>query len=231
VLHRRLESYGVALAVEPQRLTLVVLSPAGGGASGLDVTIDGRTPAACGSGCYRTTGTARAGVDVVVDGLKTTFSLPETVTPATALVRRLSARFRAFDSVEYVESLASGPGTGVLSAWRLEKPNRLSYSVGGAQAIVIGARRWDRDAGSKRWVESPQDPLVMPATQWSEVSNAFGIGPGVVTFEDPTVPAFFTVRFDPQTLRPRVMDMTAPAHFMTDRYVRFDSGAAVRPPR
>ena len=49
-------------------------------------------------------------------------------------------------------------------------------------------------------------------------------------FADPSVPAFFTLTLDRRTLRPRVLHMTAAAHFMTDRYVGFDVPVEVSPP-
>jgi hypothetical protein len=101
----------------------------------------------------------------------------------------------------------------------------------GAQAVVVGPRRWDRVTPTGRWVESPQTPLPQPATQWTVATNAHLLRAGVVSFVGPDIPAYFTVSFDPRTLRPRVLHMTAAAHFMTDRYVRFDSGPAIRPPR
>jgi hypothetical protein len=52
-----------------------------------------------------------------------------------------------------------------------------------------------------------------------------------VSFADPTVPAYFTVTIDSRTLLPRVLHMTAAAHFMTDRYVKFNAPPAIRPPR
>jgi hypothetical protein len=52
-----------------------------------------------------------------------------------------------------------------------------------------------------------------------------------VSFVDPTVPAYFTVTFDRKTLRPRVLHMTASAHFMTDTYLGFNAPRAIRPPR
>jgi len=232
VTAQELGPYGVALAAEPQRLTVLVLSPAGGGLSGLDVTIDGRTAAACGQGCYRVTGRPGASARVTVDDREATFATHLDAPSVDPLVRRLAARFRAFQSVEYVEHLASSPSRAITARWRLEAPNRLAYTIrGGAAAVVIGATRWDRNPGSRRWVKSAQTPLTMPVPQWSEESNAHLIAPGKVAFVDRSTPAYFTVEFDPATLKPRLLHMTAAAHFMTDRYVRFDSGPALRPPR
>jgi hypothetical protein len=232
VTARELGVYGAALAAEPARLTVLVLSPNGGGLTGANVTIDGRPAAPCGQGCYRVDARPGRTVAVTVNGRSGTFVPHLDAAPADAIVRRLRERYRAFQSVEYVERLASSPTNAVVSRWRLQAPSGLEYEIrGGASAIVIGDTRWDRDPGSTRWVRSPQTPLAMPAPQWNHESNGRLLAPGTVAFVDQSVPAYFTVRFDPRTLRPRLLHMTAASHFMTDRYVRFDSGPALRPPR
>jgi hypothetical protein len=232
VTAQELGPYGVALAAEPRRLTVLLLSPAGGGLTGAEVRIDGTAAASCGQGCYRVAGRPGATVRVEVNGQSATFAPHLGAPRADALVARLRARYRAFRSVDYVEHLASDPTHAVTARWRLEAPDRFSYDIrGGARAVVIGDTRWDRNPGDTAWIRSPQTPLPMPAPQWSHESNGHLLGPGTVAFVDPSVPAYFTVSFDPRTLRPRLLHMTAAAHFMTDRYVRFDSGAALRPPR
>ncbi len=223
--------YGVALESEPRRLTVVVLSPSGGGASGLGVTIDGRRAEPCGPGCYRVDGVHGDDVDAVVAGRLVRLRAPAAAPVAAADVRELGVRFRAQRGVSFVERLASGPGHAITARWRLESPDRVGYAIaGGSQAIVIGARRWDRDTPGGRWVESPQSPLRQPATQWRAVSNAHRVGPRTITFADPTVPAFFSVELA-RDGRLRLLRMTAAAHFMTDRYVNYDSARALRPPR
>ena len=97
----------------------------------------------------------------------------------------------------------------LVARWQVEGPNRLEYVIaGGAQGIVIGDRRWDRDTPQGKWVESPQTPLVQPATQWRYSTNAHVISQTpsttTVSFADPTIPAYFRVTFDRSTLRPRV---------------------------
>jgi hypothetical protein len=224
--------YGVALALEPRRLTVTVLSPAGGGMRGLDVRVDGSAAVACGSGCYRVESSHGRRVRVSLDGDTSVFTVPARAQDATTLVRRLGERFRAHRSVDFLELLSSAPGHGISARWRLEQPDRLSYSIAdGAQAIVIGRRRWDRLTPRGPWSASAQTPLSQPATQWARATNAHLLDASTVAFVDPTTPAFFTVHFDPKTLRPSVLQMTAAAHFMTDAYVRFDSGRALRPPR
>ena len=240
VLAREAGSLGVAVEAEPQRVSAIVLSPAGGGLSGLDVEIDGRSARACGSGCYSVGAAPGGAVTVAVAGFGPTqtlrFVLPAQAPSADALVRRVDARFRALHSVTYSERLASDETHALVAQWRLEGPNRVEYSItGGAQGIVVGNRRWDRDTPHGRWIESEQTPLTQPATQWRYAANARLIAQTpsttIVSFADPTIPAYFTVTLDRRTLRPRVMHMTASSHFMTDSYLSFNEPRAIRPPR
>ena len=232
---------GVAIAVQPKRLTATVLSPAGGGLSGLVVHIDGALADACGSGCYTAVGVAPGRiVSVEVEGFgprqQASFAVPLDAAPADALVRRARIVYRDLRSVSYRERLASDVTHALVAHWILEKPNRVEYSIaGGAQGIVIGERRWDRETPAARWVESPQSLLPQPATQWTHATNAHVLGQTptttTVSFVDSTIPAWFTVVFDRRTLRPHELHMTAAAHFMVDRYLSFNAQRAIRPPR
>jgi copper transport protein len=241
VLAQEAGPLGVAIAVEPKRLTATILSPAGGGLSGLRVHIDGALATSCGSGCYVSAGVAPGRVVLVeVRGFgptqRVSFAVPLDAPGGETLVRRARAVYRALHSVSYRERLASDVTHALVAHWILEKPNRVEYSIpGGAQGIVIGAKRWDREKPRGRWVESAQTPLTQPATQWTHAANAHVVAQTsttkIVSFADPTIPAWFTVSFDRRTLRPRVMRMTAAAHFMVDSYLAFNEPRAIRPPR
>jgi hypothetical protein len=61
------------------------------------------------------------------------------------------------------------------------------------------------------------------------VTNVHLVARGELTFVDRTIPAWFRVVVRPDNL-PRVVHMTAAAHFMTDRYVGFDTPVDVSPP-
>ena len=127
------------------------------------------------------------------------------------------------------ESLSSGPTNGIQTRFSVVAPNRLKYQTrGGPSAIVIGGRRWDRNGAGQPYVESPQTPLDVLQPYWTSVSNAHEIAPGVVTFLDPHLPAWFRMQVGGQL--PRVIHMTAAAHFMTERYVGFDMPVDVSPP-
>jgi hypothetical protein len=202
----------------------------------LDVRIDGKNSSPCGRGCYRVDVRPGRRVDVDAGAYTARFAVPAHAPPADALVRAARAAYRALRSVVYRERLASGPAHAITTLWRLEKPSRVAYSIaGGAQGVIVGGRRWDRDSRTGRWQESPQTPLPQPATQWTYSTNAHVLAQTAtrttVSFLDPTIPAYFTLSLDRRTLLPHVLHMTASAHFMTDRYLRFNAPPSIRPPR
>lgn len=240
VLAKEVGPLGVAIATEPRRIIAIVLSPAGGGLNGLDVRLDGHTTKTCGHGCYRADLSPGRTVDVEVSGFgpirQTSFEMPRFSRAADDLVRRMQQRYRALASVRYFEHLRSDATHGITARWLLEKPDRVEYAIpGGAQGIVIAGRRWDRTTPVGTWQESAQTPLTQPATQWNYATNAHVIADDgatkTVSFADPTIPAYFTVRLDAKTLLPRVVHMTAAAHFMTDSYGSFNAPRAIHPPR
>jgi len=256
VFSRQLGSDALALGVVSQRGTVLaqasVVGPQGRGVSGLSVafTVQGatKTAAACGLGCYRATLTTNgrpSSVQVVVAGRPATrwrVALPASWPPpnARALLVRAEAAWRSLHSLSFSESLASGPGHAVLSTWRVQAPDRVAYQVkGGWAGIVVGERRWDRAAGSGRWVSSAQTRLTQPVPSWISVRDAHVLGSATlrgrpvwrVSFFDPVVPGWFDVLLDKTTLRTLEVRMVATAHFMRDIYGSFNATPAVRPPR
>ncbi len=245
VLAREAGPLAVALEAEPHLLTAIVLSPAGGGMSGLRVRFlpSGVTATPCGSGCYRAAVTPGRQIRVEVDGFGSpetaSFALPRHAPSAAAIVRRFEQAYRSLRGVTFEERLASSPTNAIVSRWRLELPDRMEYVITGNQAaagIVIGGRRWDRSSARGRWQPSTQDPkLPEPSPLWERVTNAHVLSVRgrweTVSFADPTLGAFFFLTFDRHTLLPRIVRMTASAHFMSDRYAGFSSGREIRPPR
>jgi len=121
--------------------------------------------------------------------------------------------------------------------WRIEAPNRLEYRIrGGAQAVVVGGRRWDRTSADGAWRESAISPLALPAPPWGRrATNAHLLrregGVDVVSWANPSIPAWFTARLDRRTALPRSLRMTAAAHFMRHTYLEFNRPLSIRPPR
>jgi hypothetical protein len=237
----------LGLAILPDgRLEATVADPDRNGIDGLTVAFrgGGRTiPATpCGPGCYRSTeGVAGARVGVVI-GTRTaaTFSLPSSTQPAAALARRARSAFAGLHSVVVDERLASSPREHVQTLWRFVAPNRVAYvSSSGASAIVVGGRRWDRDRKGP-WVPSQQTPLTAPAPWWGpQVVDARVIGrrsvggrrARVISFYDPSIPAWFEVAVDSRSALPLTLRMTTGAHFMQHRYRNFNRPLKIVPPR
>ena len=147
----------VALAVGKRRLTATVLSPDGGPLSGLKVSFamgSKVVPASpCGPGCYSAATPRPARVQLRLSGSKPVdFELPARPRPAAAIVARAALATRKLKSLVYVESLRSGPTGGLLTTWSMKAPNEVEYRIrGGADAIVLGTRRWDRDRAGAPW--------------------------------------------------------------------------------
>jgi hypothetical protein len=243
VLAREAGIYGVALAVRGRELTATVLSPSGGGATGLAVAFDlptgrflrGRP---CGSGCYRAIASRRPRrVLVRIGGAPPApFAIPARTPDASALVRRSTRAYRALRTVVFRERLASSPTNAIVTLWRLRAPDSLSYAIdNGSRAVVIGARRWDQLPGAD-WIESQQTPLVVPQPAWGgRAVDAHLLERrarvDVVSFANPSIPAWFTVTIDRRSGLPRELEMTAAAHFMHHDYLRFNAPVEIRPPR
>ncbi len=226
---------GVALAVGLPDAEVLVLGPDSKGVNGLDVKIAGVGARSCGDGCYRASLSPAGAVKVSVGGRVLMFRAPANPRPAGALVARATRVFHSLRSVDYVERLASSPRNKVVAEFTLERPDRLEYRIrGGADGIIIGSRRWDRAQGGK-WVPSPQDRTPQPEPIWAgHFTNAYLLETTpttyVVSFLKPTGPAWFTLRLDRRTLLPRSLRMTAAAHFMTQRYTKFNAARKIRAP-
>ena len=237
----------VALAVGKGKLTATVLAPTGGPLSGLKVGFRSGSrviPAMpCGLGCYSAVAPRPRHVELQLSGSKpVAFDIPPSARPAAAIVARASLATRKLKSLVYTEALRSGPTGGLLTTWSLQAPNQVEYRIkGGADAVVLGTRRWDRDRAGKPWRRSQQLPaLRVPQPAWgSRATNAYVLGTArvngrpvwVVSFANPTTPAWFTAWIDRATYRPLRLHMTAAAHFMTHRYLAFDRPLKIEPPR
>lgn len=179
---------------------------------------------------------------MLLPGGPVVFRLPVATPPAARIVKRATRVFNRLNSLVYVESLRSGPTGGLLTKWRLVAPDRLSYQIrGGAAAVVIGQRRWDQNSPGGSWVRGSQIPaLQVPQPTWDGVTtNAHLVGTSrvgghsvwIVSFANPTIPAWFTAWIDRRSYRTLQLRMTAAAHFMFHRYVAFDRPVRIEPPK
>lgn len=220
-----LGTLAVGIAREPHRTTVTLLGPDNTGVS-REVTIGGRRATPCGAGCYRGPASNR----VTVDGRSVTFAVPARAPDGTGALTVLTKNFRNAKTIVFHESLASSPNDRQVTRFTAVAPNRLAYTIAnGPAAVVIGAKRWDKDTSKAQWLLSQQTPLDVTQPYWQTTTNAHLVAPGVLTFFDPRLPAWFRVDYSGRF--PTVTRMTAAAHFMVDRYAGFDVPAVVSPPR
>lgn len=223
-----LGTLAVAVARLPGEATVTVLGPDGTAANGRRVEVDGARARVCGAGCYWAPATAGP-LRVSVGGRTIVFRLPTTAPDGRALLARVSRAFRNSRTIVFDETLASTPTNAEETHFELVAPDRLSYrTLGGASAVVIGARRWDRETPRGRWLPSQQTRLDVTQPFWRMSRNVHIVAPGVLTFLDPSVPEWF--RFTVSGARLDHVAMTAAAHFMVDRYESFDGPVTVSPP-
>jgi copper transport protein len=209
--------------------------------------VDGRTASAspCGNGCYAAT-VARSrkpkSFSVFVAGKTLRFAAPSAWPAPSALdiVRRAEHVISGLHSLVVHSHLASDARHAVDTTYTMVAPDRLAYrNDDGSGSVIIGTKRWDRAAGGK-WVESPQLPaLPQPAPFWSpDVTDAHILRTDrvgdrdawVVSFSNPSTPAWFTAWIDRSTYRTVRLEMVAAAHFMRDRDGPFNAPVDVQPP-
>jgi copper transport protein len=222
-----LGTLAVAVAREPGSASVTLVDGDADGADGHSVSIDGHATSTCGSGCYRAAANGRT-VRVRVDGSTVAFDVPPRAPDGAALLGQVTRAYRAEHAVVFTERLASTPTNGSLTRFVEIAPDRLRYvTVGGPQAVVIGPRRWDRTSPEAPWVPSAQTPLTVPQPYWRAPTNVHLVGRRTLTFLDRSIPAWFRVTLQPRDPLPQIVEMTAAAHFMVDRYSRVGGSATI----
>jgi hypothetical protein len=213
------------------------------------ITVGGRAAqaASCGSNCWRVdaAGAMRGrGETIAVDvghergRGRTSFRLPARTPPSgRALLQRATRSTGGARSVHVDETLSSGR-SGIRAGFDYMPPDRMRYtSSDGGRGIVIGRRRWDFVSG--RWEASPASVVPQPTSMWSGARFARSLGSStwagrpvrvVAAYRpDASYPAWFRLYVGE---RDRVLaaEMVAPAHFMLDRFSRYDAPARIVPP-
>ena len=225
---RELGTLAVAVARVPGEATVSLLASDGTAANGRTVQIDGARARACGAGCYRAVA-ADGPLRVRVSGRPLVFDTPPTAPDGRAALARITRAFRTAKTIVFDETLRSTPENAQTTRFTLVAPDTFSYLTrGGPAAIVIGTTRWDRVAPNRPWLRSGQSRLVVPEPYWQSPHNVHLVAPGVLTFYDSSIPAWF--RLEIAGTRLDRLHMTAAAHFMVDRYTGFNGPASVSPP-
>ena len=248
VLAREAGARALAIAVKPGLVRVSVLAPAGGGQSGLDVSVrfgSGYLHDAdpCGDGCYQTQfrGLPDSPITVAVGPDSYRFALPKLpAADGSAIVARATATWNALRTLVWRERLASSSTNVLHTIYRAEAPGSLAYAIaGGSAAVIIGGSRWDRSAPGAPWSRSIQDPPVrQPQPFWDGAADARVLGVAKVgthrawrvSFFDPSTPAWFEAWVDKLSGRTLRLEMIAASHFMHDVYGPFDAPVHLVPP-
>jgi len=254
VLSREAGSRALGLAILPGRPTTLVrasvLSPAGSGAAGLDVRarFGARAPVTlspCGAGCYQAeiaSAKVSRSVSVSLGSKAYAFRLPAARLPAdaTRILDRATQTWRGLKTLVWHERLAGNATDAIHSVFKAVAPNELSYAIqGGSAAVIIGGTRWDRAGAPGSWQARSQTPsLRQPSPFWATTADARVLGSStvdgraawVVSFFDPSTPAWYQVVIDKQDYRTLDLTMTAASHFMHHVYGPFDASFRLRPP-
>ncbi len=228
VAARELGRFAVGVARLPGEATVTILGSDGNAEDGRDVHIDGSLARPCGAGCYWAAASVGP-LHVRIDGRSFVLDLPATAPDGRAALGRITRSYRGSKTIAFDETLASTPTNAQSTRFVVVAPDRLSYSTrGGPAAVVIGTRRWDRENPHGPWLLSRQTRLRVTQPYWRSSRNVHFIAPGVLTFFDPTIPAWFRLQLSNRRLSQ--LEMTAAAHFMVDRYVGFNGPISVAPP-
>jgi hypothetical protein len=248
------DKLAIGLAVTPHGKDQVELRATvlgfDGPADGLDVrfTVDGKSDDAggCGKGCYDATlpaGSKPRSIAMQIAGQGNLRFAGPAEWPAPSgleIVRHAEQEIGSLRTLVVHSRLASDAQHEVTTVYRMVAPNRLAFrNDDGAESVIIGTHRWDKPAGGK-WTASRQfPPISQPAPFWGpDVTDAHvlrttrvdGRPVWVVSFLDPSTPAWFTAWVDRSTYRTVRLEMVAVAHFMHDRDGPFDAPVSVQPP-
>ena len=175
------------------RATVTISARTARASNGRDVRDRRRAATACGSGCYRAAG-RRAGPRARRRRPATlTFDVAATAPDGTALLRARDASVSATSrTVVFDEhSRLVGRRSAIRHALHARRARTGSRTrpTAGPRAIVIGARRWDRDAAGQAVRRVAADAARRDCSPTGRPSsNVHEIAPGVLTFLDRACP-------------------------------------------
>jgi copper transport protein len=239
----RIAVAGQRLGARRLRLTLISLT----GTAVVDalVTVDGRAALPCPaarSACY--VADAPAGPEALRVHVERAGTPPATARldlpaasapPAATLVRASARRFRSLLSLRAENDLSSG-GPTVHTTYIEHAPDRVAWTVrGGAQAIIIGRTRWDRQRADAPWKRSRAVHVRVPDPFWARGAVAAHLvgrhgGVRIVTLALRSGPTFFRLWIGPGA-RVQRLEMVAAGHFMHERELDQNRAAPVVPPQ
>jgi copper transport protein len=201
----------------------------------------------CGSGCWRLTvpGSPRQlEASVSVGGRVSRVSVPATWQPdrnreAASLLRRAEAEMRKLRSLRIDEALTSGLGLIVRSGYRLLAPDRMVYRAStGGRTIVIGKIAYTSVGGGppRKGPFGAGGFRVADLLRWTPYGRAVSwLGERRdrvrIALYDRATPVWYRLVIDRSSKRIVDERMIAAGHFMSRRYLAFNSPLDIHPPR
>lgn len=218
-------------------------------------------PRPCGPGCWRFALPASAdSVELSVRdrGRRYPVALPARWrSSGSATARRLLARaqatMRRLRSVRERETVSSVPEVSAITDYRLEAPDRFSYTTAvlrrragqgaklgrQAQSVVVGSDRWTRATGASAWERGDYGGGLPFRTRswfsWTPYARSIRLltarsGIATVALADPGTPAWWRLWVETRTGRVLRTRLTIPAHFMTQRFFAYNQPLDVTAP-
>jgi uncharacterized membrane protein len=217
------------------------------------IAVRGAPTTSCGDGCATFRGAAGAELRLAVTTRHRRYdaALPArwdrgADREASRFAEAATRAMRRLRTVRVAERLSGGVGLAVTSRYRLQAPDRFLSVVRSVQVnrnVVIGRRSWfktgdgewryetlgDRfDArGFFPWVGHLRGARLLRRSR--RLVDVALTDPGRANVSSP--PFWFVLTIERATMRVVRIRMTAPGHFMTQRYLAFDAPGTIRPPR
>lgn len=248
---------GLTVDASADRLDIFVLSlggPEDNATTVVNVELNGQSlpVSQCGTTCRRVEATILGGEKVSVSvegggGGTAEFVMPDPGAPAAdELLGEVMARMQALRSFRLVETLDTGR-TSIVSTYLEQAPDELSVTARFAdgtrsETIWVGDRRFLRKLPGGTWRQDTGASISVPTFTWDSFEPFLGtrlLGSDKVAGErtrvisffggDEQLPAWFRLWVD-EHLRVVRASMSAPGHFMEQRYGSFDEDLSIEPP-
>lgn len=214
----------------------------------------------CGTGCWRFALAASADsivLSVRDRGRRYRVNLParwrsDRSAAARHLLTRAQATMRRLRFVRERETVSSVPDVSAITDYRLQAPNRFSYSTGvlsnnagrprlrrQAQSVVVGRDQWTREIGAPAWQRGEYGGGLPFRTRswfsWTPYARSVRLlatrsGIATIALADPGTPAWWRLWIEIRTGRVLRTKLATPAHFMTQRFFAFNQSLDVTAP-
>jgi copper transport protein len=149
-------------------------------------------------------------------------------------------------SVQQHERITSGPGSLAVTDYRLQAPNRFSYSTNsGARSVTVGGLSWQRSSATHgRWHRGRYTgggpPFITRTwfrfTPYAQAVRLLGVrresGQRIaeIALFDQATPAWWRLRIDLGSMRVPTSGLIAAGHFMTEHYHGFNQPLRIAAP-